>query len=268
MKLKVICWNIRRATKKSNVWNIIEQLDPDIALLQEVNSIPTSITNKYSIYSKKAVTKNGNKQLFSTSIITKGEIIDTLKLKSDLDWVNRQLEYFDGNLLSCQIKLEGVPKINAVSVYSPAWPINTNKLIGIDISTIKLKQSPELWCTEILWSALKNNSALKKESWLVSGDFNSSVTFDNLWPNGPHGNQEIIDRMNALGLADCLHTYTGNLLPTFKNARGGKIIHQLDHMYITENLMSNLKETQVGDSLNIFEDSLSDHLPIISEFDY
>ena len=27
MKLNVICWNIRRATKKSNVWKIIEQLE-------------------------------------------------------------------------------------------------------------------------------------------------------------------------------------------------------------------------------------------------
>ena len=101
---------------------------------------------------------------------------------------------------------------------------------------------------------------------MVAGDFNSSVTFDYLWKGGPRGNQEIIDRMNALGLIECLKSSTGNLTPTFRNPKGGKIIHQIDHMYVSNALHLSLSKSYAGNDLMIFEKSMSDHLPIISDF--
>ncbi len=274
MKLKILSWNVRKATKNSNsVWDIISQLDPDLLTLQEVVSFPTSITDKYCIYYKKAISKKNKTQIFGTAILVRifllveGEILKDFPQSSQLEWVNKELEFFNGNLLFCEVKIKALFPIRIVSVYSPAWPVDGARLKDIDVSSVKLKQNPQVWCTEILWSVLKHNQNLESENWIVTGDFNSSVTFDE-WKGGPRGNQEIINRMNALGLTECLFSYNGTLIPTFKNPRGGVIKHQIDHMYVTKRMRSALTKSIVKQDLNIFEENISDHLPIISDFDF
>jgi exonuclease III len=264
--MRLLNWNVRRAKKESVAWEIVLNTEPDIVTLQEVGYIPDYLRDNYAVYEKRIVNKSGKEQKFSTAILVKGEILEQPELRTEIDWVNKELEFFSGNLLCCTVKVEDLSPINVVSVYSPAWPIDKAKLEGIDVSDIKLTQNPEVFCTEILWSALKANLPHRDEQWIVAGDFNSSVTFDHMWKRGPRGNQEIIDRMNALGLTECLYSFNGELVPTFRNSCGGKVIHQLDHVYVTHMLYSSLMDCRVGDSYSIFERSLSDHLPIISNF--
>ncbi len=265
MKLKVLNWNVRRAKSDSKVWEIITQINPDILTLQEVVSIPYYIEKKYSFNIKKATTKSGNKQIFSTAVFAKRTISD-LTLNSKYDWINSELEFFKGNLVSSTIEVKKNFRIKVISVYSPAWPVSPQRLKGIDISKIKLKENPQLWCTEILWAALKNIKTLKNDLWIVAGDFNSSITFDYLWKGGPSGNQEIVERLFKLGLVETLKFFKGELVPTYKNPKGGKVIHQIDHMYVTPTLLSRLVRSNIGNSYGIFEDLVSDHLPIISTF--
>tara|TARA_Y100000590_G_scaffold283456_1_gene318868 strand:- start:16 stop:213 length:198 start_codon:yes stop_codon:yes gene_type:complete len=61
-----------------------------------------------------------------------------------------------------------------------------------------------------------------------------------------------------------LKTLPGVLTPTFKNLKGGKILHQLDHIYVSETLIPDLTSSNVGDKNVVFENSLSDHLPVIA----
>ena len=49
--------------------------------------------------------------------------------------------------------------------------------------------------------------------------------------------------------------------------KGGKIIHQMDHMYVNQFLLKRLGVSETKDSARIFGESLSDHLPIYSEFE-
>jgi exonuclease III len=79
---------------------------------------------------------------------------------------------------------------------------------------------------------------------------------------------EIISRMNELGLNECLRSYNGQLVPTFKNAIGGRIIQQIDHLYVTTKIYDSLVNCFVGDSAEIFDRQLSDHLPIIADFGF
>ena len=72
----------------------------------------------------------------------------------------------------------------------PAWPIDPERLKGVDVKGIKLSNNPDVWVTEILWVALLNEN-LNELPWIVAGYLNSSVTFDTLWGDGPRGNQEI-----------------------------------------------------------------------------
>src|SRR5690606_22160307 len=111
------------------------------------------------------------------------------------------------------------------------------------------------------------------EQWIVGGDYNSSETFDKEWQDEhgvkygirSSGNREIFNRMNALGFTECLRKFNDRIIPTFKHSRN-KIIHQLDHLYVLNNLYSRLKQCNVGDASIIFGNSLSDHLPIIADF--
>ena len=46
--LKVVTWNLHRASAASGAWHYLLELDPDIALLQEVNSVPPEVTREYA----------------------------------------------------------------------------------------------------------------------------------------------------------------------------------------------------------------------------
>jgi endonuclease/exonuclease/phosphatase family metal-dependent hydrolase len=130
---------------------------------------------------------------------------------------------------------------------------------------IKLKNNPDLWLTEILWAALSHKD-FRKIPWIIAGDLNSSVTFDTMWKGGPHGNQEIIDRLSALGLTECLYYHQGKITPTFRNPSNKQIIHQLDHLFVSNRVTDHLLSCETGKTRRVFDESLSDHLPIIADF--
>lgn len=270
--MRVITWNMKGATKTSAVWKILTDLNPDIALLQEVGGIPEEIKKGFDILSRVAIKKTGVPQKFSTVVLVKGKIVKEIFLKSEYEWVNKELEFFKGNFISCVAQLINDEQINVVSIYSPAWPVNKERLKGIDVSPLKLKLNPDIWGSEIIWSALKNVVS-NNEAWVVGGDYNISETFDMEWQdkNGlkfgirSSGNKEILDRMFEIGFTECLRKYTNKIVPTFKHSRG-EIVHQIDHLFVTNSLYPKLKSCIVGDQLIIFGNSLSDHLPIIANF--
>ena len=270
--MRVISWNIKGANKENLVWKSFWDLKPDLALLQEVGSFPEEIRKTFAILSKAAVHETGRPQKFTTAVLVKGEIIREFLLKSEYEWVNRELEFFKGNFIGCVVQPQNQGPINVVSVYSPAWPVDKNRLNEIDVSSVKLKSNPKVWPTEIIWSALKN-TITNNEKWIVGGDYNISETFDKEWQDEhgmkfgirSSGNKEILDRMRQIGFTECLRKYNDKIVPTFKHSRG-EIAHQLDHLFVTNDLYSRLEMCSVGDQSIIFGNSLSDHLPIIADF--
>ncbi|MCD4666037.1 MAG: endonuclease/exonuclease/phosphatase family protein [Bacteroidales bacterium] len=264
--MRVCTWNMRRATKsRDDLWEYFLEIDADIAFLQEVGSIPLSVSSHYSIMQRKALGKNGQSQRFYTAVLVRGSIDKPLNFSTSWNWVNEELRRFEGNLVSAEITLVSGKSFRLISVYSPAWPIDRQRLKGIDVSEVKLKNNPDIWLTEILWAVLSNED-LNELPWIVAGDLNSSITFDMLWNNGPRGNQEIQDRMSTLGFIECLRFSQGKLTPTFRNPRGGKVIHQMDHLFVSEHMTLQLLSCMTGDARRVFGNSLSDHLPIIAEF--
>jgi hypothetical protein len=247
------------------VWDYFLEINPSIALLQEVGKIPLFITNEYKIIALNPINKKNLPQRFQTAILVKGNIGEEIILRSKWDWVNNELERFKGNLLSHQIIINNT-NFNVVSVYSPAWPVDPKRLEGIDVNPVKLKLNPKVWTTEILWAAL--NCVLNGDgNWIIGGDLNISETFDYLWKGGPRGNKEIIDRFEALGLVECLRKFNGKLVPTFRNPSNRLIIHQMDHLFVTLPLWGKLVFCSTGDPERVFSKSLSDHLPIFADID-
>lgn len=265
--MKIITWNMRRATSKSVAWDYLMGLNPDIALLQEVNGIPESISGEYSVHALPAISQKGNLQKFHSVILSKYPLVADVELSSTVAWVNDARKFFKGNIIAKVVDVNG-RLVNVVNAYSPAWIVPATFTDGIDVTGIKLTQNPHVWATEILWKVLVDHPIIHSEPWIVGGDFNSSETFDYMWGSSPRGNLEIIERMNAIGLFDALRTHHGCLVPTHKNNRGGKIIHQLDHLYLSNALIDAVKDCQIGRHEDVFETNLSDHVPIIATVEF
>jgi exonuclease III len=273
--MRVVTWNIRRAEKGSPAWGLLGELHPDLVFLQEVGSIPERIQGSFDVLSRAAVSKRGKPQRFSTAVLVKGKIAKEISLSSDKGWVNRELEFFEGNFVGCLVQPQNQETLCAVSVYCPAWPVDRDRLNGIDVSSVRLKsQKTRVWATEIIWDALKNTVS-SNEKWMVGGDYNSSETFDKQWQEKnavkfgirSSGNREILDRMHEIGFTECLRKYNKDrIVPTFKNRSNNEIAHQIDHLFVTNNLYARLNTCTTGDQPTIFGRALSDHLPIIADF--
>jgi exonuclease III len=271
--MRIITWNARGAKRDSPLWDALSELSPDIALLQEVGSIPRRITDSFELLSRQAISKTGNRQRFSTAVAVSGKIIEEVALSSEHDWVERELQLFRGNFISCKVQPNNHEPLTVVSVYSPAWPIERDRIRNADVSKVKTSLNPDVWGTDILWAALKNTVS-HNGLWVVGGDLNSSETFDADWQGRNNkvfrirssGNAEMIARMRQLGFTECLRkSNNDNIVPTFRHSTGS-INHQIDHLYVSSDLYSRLDKCRVGDQAIIFGKSLSDHLPIIADF--
>lgn len=261
--MKVITWNMKNATfNKNESWDYLMSLNTNIALLQEVNSIPEYVYESFDVLFEKATNYNSKIQNFGCVILVKGKIIKRIGLNSKLVSVNRNLQKFNGNFLSAKVQIENGKLFNVVCVHSPHWSISKEDFTEDEISKIKLKNNQKIWGTELFWSALLNQSFNENKNWIVGGDFNASQTFD--FPKN-RGNQEFLDRMKAISFEECLFISNGKLIPTFKHS-SHQIKHQIDHIFVTPSLLNKLENCVTGNKEDIFDTSLSDHLPIIADF--
>jgi len=258
--MRICCWNVKGASARSRVWELFDEISPDLALLQEVGGVPVFIGDKYQFVMRQA---SGNR--FHTAVLTRGSIGQPIQLSSRWDWVNREIELFHGNLVAHSVSVLG-HEYRVLSVYSPAWPVDAERLRGVDVEPVKLKLNPKVWVTELLWAALLNRDTADAAPWVVGGDLNASETFDYMWRGGPRGNREILDRMSDLGFVECLRQSQGKLVPTFRNPRDGKVIHQMDHLFVSGSLATKLTCCATGEHASVFDAKLSDHLPIVADF--
>jgi endonuclease/exonuclease/phosphatase family metal-dependent hydrolase len=260
--MRVVAWNMRGATPRSKAWEYLAELSPDVALLQEVGHEPVWMPEHFKLISRTPVTPSDKPQKFQTAIMVKGTVGAPIPLSSRWDWVNEELRRFHGNLVAHEVELHTGAAFRALSVYSPAFAVDKKRLAGVDVSEVKLTNNPDVWVTEILWAALQEHNIGGAAPWLVGGDLNASETFD--LPR-PRGNSQVLERMDALGLKECLRGSQGRLVPTFRHAAGGPVVHQMDHLFVSESMFSRLAKCEVGDD-RVFSESLSDHLPIIADF--
>jgi hypothetical protein len=171
-----------------------------------------------------ATSKAGSPQRFSTALLVKGCIRNKLILPSHAKWIEEELQRFSGNLVAFEILPNNGPPIKAVSVYGPAWSLDRQRLSERDLTEVRLTQNRDVWVMDLLWTSLKYQRSDLDQPWIIAGDFNLSETFD-LWPGGPRGNREYLDRMRELDLIECLRQSKGRLTPTFRNPSGGLFKH-------------------------------------------
>jgi exonuclease III len=263
--MRVVTWNCRKASAQSGVWDYLHELAPDLALLQEVYGIPKHIESRYTAVQHSPVRKNGLPQQFTTIILVRGAVGNRIGLQGPAPWVDEELQRFAGNLVGVELHPDHGPQLRVVCVYSPAWPVDKKRLVGVDMTAVRLMHNRDVWVGDLLWAALARNMPQPSDPWVIGGDFNLCETFD-AWRGGPRGNREYLDRMNQLGLIDCLRYAQGALTPTFRTLGRGTITAQIDYLFVTDMLRARLVTCDTGSRQRVFEQGLSDHLPIIADF--
>ena len=266
MTFRVVTWNCRRAAAQHALWEYLAELAPDIAVLQEVRSLPAKLQEDYAARLVRPITRNGKPQQFETALLVRGEIGQPVPLVAELEWVNWELERFAGNLQAYRVEVGSGMALTVVGVYSPAWPVDRARLEGLDVSSVKLDQNPDVWVTDLLLAALRSPGIDRYAPLIVAGDMNLSETFDR-WQDGPRGNREWLDRMAALGFTECLRHSQGSLTPTYRRPGRSEPEPQIDHMFVTATLAGRLIRCGTGDPGRVYGQNLSDHLPVVAEFE-
>jgi hypothetical protein len=175
-------------------------------------------------------------------------------LLAPLTWVNDELARLGGFVLAGQANVLGAQTV-VVSVHSPAWYLDRARLSLVDVSDVRLTQNADVWVADLVLAAIRALVAESRQV-LVGGDFNLSPTFD-AWRRGGRGNQEYLDRMATLGMVECLASSQGRLTPTFRNPRGGRVIHQIDHLFASSKLTKQLRSCEVPPAEDFFQRGLS-----------
>jgi exonuclease III len=263
--MRVLTWNCRRATTSHSLWEVLETLDPDVALLQEVGALPDKRLVSYNARTAVPLTQSGSRQRFSTAVLSRWPIGKSVTLETPHTWVSALLEKFAGNVLSVEVHPRTGPLVIVVNVYSPAWPLDKAAYEGEQVFGIQLEQNREIWLTDIVTAGLRHSRLGENEACIVGGDFNSCVTFDS-WPGGPRGNQEWLDRMSALGFIECLQKHQGQLTPTFRRPGRADPHCQIDKLFASRSLAARLSDCRVESAEFIYGHKLSDHLPVIADF--
>lgn len=228
LTLRVLTWNCRNASVNSPAWDYLLELDPDIALLQDFRTIPDRVLEAYATGPDMvSASEPGKAPQYFAEILAKGTVSRRLDLPASEEWIKRELHAYRDYFTARHVELDSGLHLTAMSVYSPAFALDTPRLENVDTSSIRLPQLNEMYGTELLWATLAQMRIRPEERFVVGGDLNSSETFD--IPK-PRGNRTVMDRLHDLGLTEVLRESRGGLTPTFRTTYGGYITHQLDHM--------------------------------------
>ncbi len=265
--MRVMCWNMRRARAKSHAWQYLLDQTPDVALLQEVCGLPDAVRGTYAQQVETPINRAGAPQRFHTALLVRGEIGPAIELRASSARVQAQLDRYRGCLVANEISLFDGRRLTAVSIHSPAWAVDHSEFDDADVARVRLEKNSKVWVTDLLRDALSQVEGLRDQPWILAGDLNCCETLDRP-PNGWRGNKEYLDRMDALGLVECLRRHQGRLTPTFRS-RSGSVRNQIDHMFVTPPLAKALVSCETGRREDVYEGAvaLSDHLPVVAEFE-
>lgn len=266
---RVITWNCRQASLSSSLWDYLIELDPDVAILQDYRTLPQRVLDRYVHAPGEIDAASAGAVRHFTGVLLKGTF-EAFSLESSAEWVNRELAHHGELVTAMAVTIRDRIRFRAVSVYNPTFVVDPVRLEDIDTTGVSLTLQPDkVWLIDLVWASLASMKVDIDEPFIVAGDFNASETFDWWWGKKPRGNREIMDRFNSLGLYDCLRAFQGRLVPTFRHSMGS-FVHQLDHLYVTPMLLSRLIDCHVGDFDRVFgrKSTLSDHLPIVADFQW
>lgn len=235
--MKIVTWNCNGALRKK--FEVLSQLDADIYIIQECENPIESQHPKYNHWAENHLwtgdSKNKGLGIFA------GEHI---KLKK-IDWSNTYKDHSVKYFLPCSVDEE----FDLLGV----WTHQNN--------------SPNFGYIGQLWKYLQVNKKNFKTI-LIAGDFNSNTIWDewDRWWN----HSDVVKELKETGIESLYHRFTGEQQgqesqPTLYMYRNIQKPYHIDYMFAAQKLISILRNVEVRRVEKWLQ--ISDHLPLICEFD-
>lgn len=266
-RMRIVTWNVNRARANRPTWRMLKELNPDIAFLQEVGEIPAGEFAGYNAIETTPITRDGHAQRFRSLLMVRGGVDKPAPLTSSQPWTNEQLARFGGNVYVTTVRLASGQSLRVLHAYCPPWPLETANAPIEEVKALRFPTNPSVWLTNLLRDAICQLPNLADSSWVMAGDLNLSETLDRPG-QPPRGNKDFLERMAGLGLTECLRHHQQKVVPTYRHSKGS-IIHQIDHIFVSQPLLHRLRSCRTADTKQVFgpPERLSDHLPIVADFD-
>ena len=245
--MKIVSWNINGRDKTLD-FVLKNSLNADLYLLQEVK-VSNNLNEKNILFDQINQT-DGEKRNFGNCIISFGPEINRTEINTK----------YKGSLIVSEIILADT-KIAVINLYGILTAISKNqKTVAPNIHNMLSDLTPIFlgWSDE------------KFKSFILAGDFNVDKRMDTTegmyWRKGMRTSQIIFERIEDFLLEDCLIKKYPNFVRTFRNKSGrDKVPWQIDHMFASKDLYNKLQKIEVLE--NTETSALSDHYPIIADFD-
>lgn len=234
--MKIITWNCNGAFRKK--YKELEELNPDILIIQECEDPGQSKDNNYKAWSKNYIWVGQNKHK-GLGVFCKPE----LHLKQ-LKWETNNLQLF----LPCRIK----DQFNLLAVWT------------------KQANSPNFAYIGQLWKFLQlHKEKLSDNKSFVIGDFNSNKIWDewDRWWN----HSDVVKELREIGIESAYHFHfneaQGNeTTPTlFMNRNQNKAYH-IDYIFCPTPILRKSLFVEVGKPEKWL--TMSDHMPVLMQIDF
>ena len=223
--MRVVSWNMNKRRTGNWEW-LLDQLDPDIALVQEASPLPKGLKATVRKF------KKNNR----TATYTKTNDQERIKLHHD---------YGMGLLVSRTSDIY-VLNVYANLDFKPVYP----SLMGFIATYI---------------SVLRRR--MDADQIIIAGDFNMDRRMDcnptgsRFAAPGTYPTNGFFDAILELKFFDCMRKFSAEPVQTHYHNRS-RFQWELDHMFATEGLYQRLSSIEV-----IAADGLSDHYPIVADYD-
>ncbi len=237
MKIKIIVWNINRASYiRKSLWEYLNELDFDVGLFQEVYMIPYSIRKKY--YS------------------IRGEM-NVILIKKNIGIEPKKEDIFSNN------NNPNIDTIMDICVGAKIELTKTKLVIFSIYNYIGFSNSDFYTFLKVMLNYIRYN---KDKLIIIGGDFNMDEKFKGNYKTLGKLAKNLKEELYKLGYYDVLFSKFDSESFTFI-AHKNKEKYQLDYLFIPT--YSKVNKIEVGNRNNIFNQKpkLSDHLPIILTID-
>lgn len=254
--MKIVTWNLQAGfgsnpRRHDRAWHFLRALDPDVALLQEVEP-PEWAVHEWAVFHGRTY----NTKRWGSAVVVKRELLASeVRIEAEHKW----LKEYEGAVKLATVSVDSVD-VTFASVYAPAYEVKGKALEGLDRTDLTYGGIDSVWpLYQIFFDLLKR---LTGSRFVVGGDFNAARLMDDV-PRFVGGNRDYFHRIEEAGFVNCLRPFIeSEEVQTF--FQEGRRPYQLDHLHADKETFQSITSCTV-EAFPVVELKLSDHAPIVAE---
>ena len=253
--VRVICWNMNGRTR---AWDfLLEQVDWDVALLQEAKKPPASLVSECAcVWRPKYAASRSGASLWGTAVVRRDGPLEPFEPDARFPWLR---ELAGSTAIA---KSPDEPRWLA-SVHLHASPVGLEALSristdGVELTTRRRKGS--VWEQNVV--PFEFERLFAGDTYIWGGDLNTDPRMDDI-PAFAGGNRRLFQVYAEAGFHDTRAPFHADYQRTFFTKRSGP--YQLDHVFADSETAARVAAWQIDERPVSEASRQSDHAPILVE---